>query len=70
MTTTTFVIGALAVSMIAVLGILATGLIVMVRGKDVTGKQTNKLMWLRVYGQAIALALFALVLILTKKNGG
>lgn len=67
---TTYVMGAMALAMLAVLGILATGLIVMVRGKDVTGKQTNKLMWLRVYAQAIAIALFAVVLLLSKKNGG
>ncbi len=70
MTMTTITMGAMGLAMIAVLAVLASGLIVMVRGKDVTGKRSNKLMWWRIYLQAAALALFALVLVLTKKNGG
>lgn len=67
---TTLAITAMVLAMLAVLTVLGTGLFTMARGKDVTGKQTNKLMWLRVYLQALALALFAVVLILTKKHGG
>lgn len=70
MTTSSFVMGAMGLAMLAVLAVLATGLVVMARGKDVTGKQSNKLMRLRIYLQAAAIALFALVMILTKKHGG
>ena len=54
-------------AMLAVLAVLGTGLIVMVRGKDVTGQQSNKLMRWRIYLQAAALAFFAIVLLLAKK---
>jgi hypothetical protein len=64
----TIIIGAMIVAMLAVLAVLGTGLIVMARGKDVSGKTSNKLMWWRIYLQAGALALFALVLTLAK-NG-
>lgn len=60
-------IGAMIIAMLAVLGVLGFGLATMVRGKDATGVKSNKLMWWRVYLQAIALALFAIVLVLTKK---
>lgn len=61
---THLVIGAMAVAMAAVLAVLAMGLYTMLRGKDVSGKKANKLMWWRVYLQALALALFAVVLVL------
>ncbi len=55
------------IAMLAVLAVLGTGLVVMVRGKDISGEKTNKLMWWRVYLQAIALGFFALILFLAKK---
>jgi hypothetical protein len=60
------VIAALILAMLAVLAVLGMGLYTMVQAKDPTGQKTNKLMWWRIYLQGIALALFALVLILTK----
>ena len=69
-TMTNFAIGAMVIAMLSVLAVLGMGLMTMARGKDITGKQSNKLMWMRIYLQAVALALFALVLVLTKKNGG
>lgn len=63
------VIFAMILAILAVVGILASGLIVMVRGKDMSGQTSNKLMWWRIYAQAIAIALFALVLYLLKNNG-
>lgn len=60
-------IGGMILAMIAVLAVLGTGLVTMVRGKDVSGEKSNKLMWMRVYLQAAALAFFALVLVLAKK---
>ncbi len=64
----TVVVTAMVLAMLAVLGVLGAGLVTMARGKDVTGKTSNKLMWWRIYLQAGALALFALVLVLAK-NG-
>jgi hypothetical protein len=64
---TQFAIVGMVLAMIAVLGFLGMGLATMVRGKDVTGQKTNKLMWWRIYAQAIALAFFAIVLVLMKK---
>lgn len=69
MSNSQLVVIAMVLAMIAVLGVLGTGLVTMVRGKDVTGEKSNKLMWWRVYLQAAAIALFALVLVLAKKNG-
>lgn len=68
MSSSQLVVIGMVIAMLAVLGVLGTGLITMVRGKDVGGTKTNKLMWWRVYLQALALGLFALVLILAK-NG-
>lgn len=68
MSTSQIAIIGMVVAMIAVLSVLGTGLITMVRGNDVSGEKSNKLMWWRVYLQAAALALFALVLVLAK-NG-
>lgn len=66
---TSIVIGAMVLAMLAVLAVLAAGLYTMLRGKDTSGKKSNKLMWMRIYLQAAALALFAIVLILTKSHG-
>lgn len=59
-------IGLMVVAMIATVGVLGAGLINMARGKDIGGRTANKLMWMRVYLQAGALALFALVMFLLK----
>ncbi len=51
--------------MIAVVGSLIWGLIVMGKGGGISNaRQSNKLMQWRIYLQGIALALFALVLVL------
>lgn len=68
MSNSLMVVIAMVVAMIAVLTVLGMGLLTMVRGKDITGEKSNKLMWWRVYLQAAALALFALVIVLVK-NG-
>lgn len=68
MSSTQFAVIGMVIAMFAVLGVLGTGLVTMVRGKDVTGEKSNKLMWWRVYLQALALGLFALVLVLAKHN--
>jgi hypothetical protein len=66
---TSFAIGGMLVAMAAVLTVLGLGLFTMVRGKDISGQTSNKLMWWRVMLQGIALAFFAIVLILKKKSG-
>jgi hypothetical protein len=60
-------VGGMILAMLAVVAVLATGLVTMVRGNDVSGEKSNKLMWWRVYLQAGALAFFAIVLMLAKK---
>lgn len=62
----TIAIIGMVLAMLAVLGVLAGGLITMVSGKDVSGEKSNKLMWWRIYLQAGALILFAIVLTLSK----
>ncbi|MGD8326401.1 MAG: twin transmembrane helix small protein [Sphingomonadales bacterium] len=39
------------------LGVLLTGVLTMARGKDVTGKKSNKLMQMRVIAQAVTIVL-------------
>lgn len=53
-------------AMLAVVAVMCFGLATMVRGKDVSGERSNKLMWWRIYFQGIALVFFALILYLTK----
>ncbi len=48
---------------LATLGVLARGIIIMARGKDVTGKQSNKMMTYRVGFQALAI-IFIVILFL------
>ena len=57
---------AMILAMIGVVVVLGFGLVTMVNGKDVSGEKSNKLMWWRIYLQAGALALFALVMALSK----
>lgn len=59
-------IGLMVLAMLGTVGVLGAGLINMARGKDIGGRTANKLMWWRVYLQAGALALFALVMFLLK----
>lgn len=59
--------GGMILAMIAVVVVLGMGLINMARGKDMGGQKANKLMWWRIYFQAIALVFFAVVLFMVKK---
>ncbi len=52
--------------MLAVLGILALGLISMAKGKEFNKKHGNKLMRLRILFQGVALAMFALAYFTSK----
>jgi hypothetical protein len=51
---------------LATLGVLARGIIIMARGKDITGKQSNKMMSYRVAFQALAI-LFIVILFLINR---
>jgi hypothetical protein len=53
---------------LATLGVLARGIIIMARGKDVGGKQSNKMMSYRVAFQALAI-LFIVILFLVNRPG-
>lgn len=55
-------------SAVATLGVLARGIIIMARGKDVTGEQSNRMMSLRVALQAFAI-LFIVILFLINRPG-
>jgi hypothetical protein len=57
------VLGALATA-----AVLIRGIIVMARGKDITGQQSNKLMSYRVGLQALTIV-FVIILILMIRNG-
>jgi Hypoxia induced protein conserved region len=51
----------MVVAALATLGVLARGIIIMARGKDLTGQQSNKMMSYRVGFQALAI-LFIIIL--------
>jgi len=53
----------LIVTMLAVLGVLAMGLVGMARGGEFNAKYGNRLMWWRVRLQVLALILFALAVL-------
>lgn len=53
---------------LATLGVLARGIIIMARGKDITGQQSNKMMSYRVAFQALAI-LFIVILFMLNRPG-
>jgi hypothetical protein len=58
----------MVVAALATLGVLARGIIIMARGKDVTGQQSNKMMSYRVAFQALAI-IFIVILFLINRPG-
>ncbi len=58
----------MVVAALATLGVLARGIIIMARGKDVTGQQSNKMMSYRVAFQALAI-IFVVILFLINRQG-
>ncbi len=58
----------MVVAALATLGVLARGIIIMARGKDITGKQSNKMMSYRVAFQALAI-IFVVILFLINRQG-
>jgi hypothetical protein len=63
-----FLVIMMVVAALATLGVLARGIIIMARGKDVSGKQANKMMTYRVVLQALAI-FFILILFWTNRPG-
>nr|WP_310524621.1 twin transmembrane helix small protein [Polymorphobacter sp.] len=56
----------MVVAALATLGVLARGIIIMARGKDISGKQANKMMSYRVAFQALAI-IFIIILFLINR---
>lgn len=63
-----FLVIMMIVAALATLGVLARGIIIMARGKDVSGQQSNKMMTYRVGLQALAI-FFILMLFWTNRPG-
>ncbi len=59
---------AMVIAALATLGVLARGIIIMARGKDVTGQQSNKMMSYRVAFQALAI-IFIIILFMINRPG-
>lgn len=59
----------LVLLMLAVAGVLATGLVAMVRGGEFNEKHGNRLMQWRVYLQGAALLLLGVMFLLSNKQG-
>ena len=54
------------VAALATLGVLARGIIIMARGKDVGGKQANKMMSYRVGFQALAIIAIVILFLVNR----
>lgn len=63
-----FVFFLLILAMVATIGVLFAGLISMARGGDFNRRNANKLMRARIVCQAVALALFALLMAIMGKT--
>ncbi len=63
-----FLVVMMVLAALATLGVLARGIIVMARGKDITGQQSNRMMTWRVGLQALAI-LFILILFVANRPG-
>ena len=66
---TGFVIVLIVLGALATAAVLVRGVIVMARGKDITGRRSNRLMSYRVMLQGLTVAL-VIILILMTRNGG
>jgi Hypoxia induced protein conserved region len=51
---------------LATLGVLARGIIIMARGKDITGAQSNKMMSYRVAFQALAIIAIVILFLINR----
>ncbi len=62
----TFFVVLIAVAMVATLGALLFGVVTMARGGEGAAQRSNKFMRYRVLLQAVAIGLFALLMLLTR----
>jgi hypothetical protein len=51
---------------LATLGVLARGIIIMARGKDISGKQSNKMMSYRIAFQALAIIAIVILFLVNR----
>ena len=65
----TILIVLMIVAALATLTVLARGIVIMARGKDVTGVQSNKMMSYRVAFQLLAIVIIV-ILFLINRHGG
>lgn len=63
-----FLVVMMVAAAVATLAVLARGIIVMARGKDISGQQSNKMMTWRVGLQALAI-LFIIILFMANRPG-
>jgi len=59
-----FVILLIVVAALLTAGALVRGIVLMASGKDVTGRQSNRMMWYRVMFQGITILLVVILLAL------
>ncbi|MBL8692183.1 MAG: twin transmembrane helix small protein [Rhodospirillaceae bacterium] len=62
----TFFVILIAIAMVATLGALLFGVVTMARGGEGSAQRSNKFMRYRVLLQAVAIGLFALLMLLTR----
>ena len=58
----------MVVAALATLGVLARGIIIMARGKDISGQQSNKMMSYRVAFQALAIIFIVVLFLVNRPN--
>ena len=56
----------MVIAALATLGVLARGIVIMARGKDVGGKQANKMMSYRVGFQALAIIAIVILFLVNR----
>jgi hypothetical protein len=57
----------MVIAALATLGVLARGIIIMARGKDLTGQQSNKMMSYRVAFQFLAIVFIVILFLLNRQ---
>ncbi len=60
----------LVVAVLLTAAMLVRGVIVMARGKDITGEQSNRLMSYRVAFQALAILIVVILILLARAQAG
>ncbi len=68
MSSSTLLVILMVLAALATLGVLARGIVIMARGKDITDRQSNKMMSYRVAFQALA-TVFIIILFLVNQHG-